>query len=223
MSTPLKAVIFDLDGLAVDSEPYHVQAWYQAVAELGGELKEELLAYGFGRSVKETAEMIAKEYGVDAEALVELRNKLFDALTEGGIPPREGLVAAVESLRKMGMAVALASSGTSQYVSKVTKQLSVHYGISFDYIVTRDDVTRGKPDPEPFLAAARGVGIEAAYCAVLEDAPTGALAARRAAMTCIVVPNEHTRNLEFPGGCIIVSTLTEAVSYIATINATTAQ
>jgi len=218
MTTPLKAVIFDLDGLAVDSEPYHVRAWYQAVEELGGNLEEALLAYGFGRSVRETAEMIAHEYGLDAGELVKLRDRIFDTLTEEGIPPRSGLVEAVKALHEMGMAVALASSGTGPYVHKIAKHLLDDYGVTFDHIVTRDDVERGKPNPEPFLAAAKGVGVEAVHCVVLEDAPTGALAACRAGMNCIVVPNEYTETLEFPSECIKVSTLLDAVNAIAELN-----
>ncbi len=184
-----EAVIFDCDGTLVDSMSAHFEAWCDALALYGakGIFKEDVFMAMGGRPTRDIVVEINDEYDLklDPEAVAFAKREAFlkrlhkieliDEISEFAKSQRG----------KVPMAVA---SGGSRYV--VEKTLAI-VGISdwFDEVVTADDVAEGKPAPDVFLKAAQLLGVEPAKCLVLEDAPSGILAAQRAGMQVVAVPS----------------------------------
>jgi beta-phosphoglucomutase-like phosphatase (HAD superfamily) len=205
------AALFDLDGLAVDSEPLHVEAWRRAMLEAGAGWDPAWIGPYFGQPVTATAAALARDHSLAPERVQALRDRHFDDLISDGIPPRPGLGEAVGMFREAGLAVGLVTSGIRDYVEHALQGLD---GVAFDAIVTREDVSRPKPDPEPYRRGAEALGVQPARCAALEDAPTGIASALGAGMIAVAVPNEHTAGLDFGHASHVADSLVEAAAWI---------
>ena len=184
----IRAVLFDMDGVLVDSEPIINAAAIQALAEFGVQAKPEdfipFVGAGEDRYVGGVAELHGKPY------VLEMKRRTYECYLEL-LPSRgqafPGARRLAESLPGQGIAVAVASSADR---IKVEANLCTVLGVSlslFGSIVTGEDVTRRKPHPDIFLEAARRLGIPAANCCVIEDAVNGVQAAKAAGMRCIAV------------------------------------
>jgi HAD superfamily hydrolase (TIGR01509 family) len=207
----VRGALFDLDGLAVDSEPLHVEAWRRAMEESGAGWDPAWIDPYFGTPVSNTAAGLARDHGLTAGTVQALRDRHFDELSASGIPPRPGLEEAVRMLRDAGMRVGVVTSGARAYVDLALRALP---GIRFDAVVAREDVTHAKPHPEPYLAGARALGVEPAACAALEDAPAGIASARAAGMLAVAVPNEHTAGMDFTEASHAAPDLVSAARWI---------
>jgi len=212
MSGPtIRAALFDLDGLAVDSEPLHVEAWRRAMLEAGAGWDPAWIGPYFGQPVTATAAGLARDHSLMPDRVHELRDRHFDELIAEGIPPRPGLAEAVGMFRDAGLAVGLVTSGVRDYVERALQGLD---GVSFDAVITREDVERPKPDPEPYRRGAEALGVQPDRCAALEDAPTGITSALGAGMIAVAVPNEHTAGLDFGHATHVAGSLVDAASWI---------
>lgn len=182
----LEALIFDLDGVVVDSHPAHKRAWRTFFASLErnfsdaelefvveGNKREEILRHFLGEL---TPEQI-REYGTQKEAL-------FGNFA-AELKPIPGLEQFFADIAAAGMPVALASSASRLRVEYLVRQLG--FAGNFHAIVTGDDVSRGKPDPSLFQMAAAQLGIEASDILVCEDAVNGVVAAKAAGMKCLAI------------------------------------
>ncbi len=190
------AVIFDMDGLLIDSEPLAKDAW-QATARLyDAQLGPGLFDRMLGRRQIECAAMVQAELGlpVAVEALCRQRNELFLERLPGRVTPMSGARELLVELQARGVPRALATSGERRYVNIVLRELALEG--AFDACVVAEDVTEGKPAPEVYLRAAQRLSRPPARCVVLEDAPTGIAAAKAAGCRCIAVPNAFTRELD---------------------------
>ena len=207
----IRAALFDLDGLTVDSEPLHVEAWRRAMEECGAAWDPSSIDPYFGQPVSATAGGLARDHGLDAERLAAARDRHFAELTAGGIRPRPGLAEAVGMLRAAGLAVGVVTSGTREYADRALAGLE---GVTFDATITSEDVRNPKPHPEPYLAGARALEVEPAACAALEDAPAGVASARAAEMAVVAVPNEQTSGMDFSEAAFVAGDLVEAARWI---------
>lgn len=183
------AVIFDCDGTLVDSMPAHFEAWCDALSlyGAGGIFKEDVFLAMGGRPTRDIVVEINDEYDLhlDPEAVAFAKREAFLKRLHT-LTLIDEVASYAESLRgKVPMAIA---SGGSRMV--VEKTLHV-VGVSdwFDEVVTADDVAEGKPSPDVFLKAAQLLGVMPSKCLVLEDAPSGILAAQRAGMEVIAIPS----------------------------------
>jgi HAD superfamily hydrolase (TIGR01509 family) len=208
----IAAALFDLDGLAVDSEPLHVEAWRRAMEEAGVGWDPAWIDPYFGTPVSNTAAGLARAHGLRADEVAAMRERHFVELTLRGIPPRPGLGESVGMLRAAGLVVGVVSSGTRDHVDRALAALRP--GIVFDAVVSADDVSRPKPDPEPYLLGARRLGADPHECAALEDAPAGLASARAAGMLAVAVPNEHTAGMDFREASHVAPGLVEAARWI---------
>jgi HAD superfamily hydrolase (TIGR01509 family) len=208
---PLRAALFDLDGLAVDSEPLHVEAWRRAMEEAGAGWDPAWIDPYFGRPVSSTAAGLARDHGLLAEEVQRLRDQHFALLVESGIAPRPGLSEAVAMLRDAGLSVGVVTSGTRAYVDRALRGLE---GVRFDAVVTSDDVANPKPHPEPYLAGALRLDVQPGRCVALEDAPTGIASARAAGMLAVAVPNDHTAVMDFSEATYVAADLVSAARWI---------
>ena len=184
---PLKAVIFDLDGILVRTDTFHYQAWKRLADEIGvpfDQRRNEALK-GVDR-MNSLLAMLPADHGYSQEELVELadrKNAYYVQLIRQITPVDmiDGALALVDELKASGVALAVASA------SKNAMTVLDRLGIAgrFDAVVTGHDFTRGKPAPDIFLTAAGRLGVPPADCAVLEDAESGVRAALAAGMTAL--------------------------------------
>lgn len=183
-----RAVLWDLDGTLVDSGDYHWRAWRDTMREEGVELTYQQFLDSFGQKNDRIltawmGEAATRELiGRVGDAKEALYRRL--AVAEG-LMPLPGAAAWVERLHRGGWRQAIASSAPKENVRVMLDVL--HLDRYFNAIVSAEDVTAGKPDPQVFRAAAAKVNTPAASCVVVEDAAVGIEAARRAGMKCVGV------------------------------------
>jgi HAD superfamily hydrolase (TIGR01509 family) len=188
----IAAAIFDVDELLISLEPQHKEAERLVVEEMGqryADLPHEIRTTS-GRRVWDVVADMHAHFGW-TQPLHEVfarRQALFMALLESAeIAPMPGAAHAVALLHGAGYPLAVASSGVRGYLEAVLQRLGLRQ--YFDVLVSGEDVTRGKPDPEPYLLAAARLGVRPGQCVVFEDAAVGVRAAKAAGMACIAVPN----------------------------------
>jgi beta-phosphoglucomutase len=191
------AVIFDVDGVLVDSYRAHFRSWRDVAVEAGVEMTEAEFATTFGRRSRD---IIRHFFGptVTGPAVAEMDDRKearFRELIADEFPAMDGAVELIRDLQSAGFRLALGSSGPPANVELVLARLGMP--LAFSAVVTCVDVTRGKPDPQVFQVAAERLGADAARCAVIEDAPTGIAAAHAAGMTSIALLSTGRRESDF--------------------------
>jgi HAD superfamily hydrolase (TIGR01509 family) len=206
-ASPIQALIFDMDGLLVDSEPLTGIALDALLGQYGcaidyddAELSERLM----GRRMPEILAALAEICGITAPA--EELNETLEALRvetiRGRLRAHCGAEELLDFAQAAGLGLALATSGRRSYVDAVLAE--TRFTGRFDVEVTGESVTHGKPDPETYLLAASRLGVAPASCVILEDAPNGIAAAVGAGMRAVAVPNVYTRELRFPAAPEVV-------------------
>ncbi len=190
------AVVFDLDGLLVDSEPVQIEAWRDFLAIHDKTLDQALLSRLYGLRVWDTARVLIDELGLrlTVDQVVEQRDARFFEMLPGRLTAMPGATEIVAALNDLGVRLALATSGHRRYVDVVLDALGLRG--RFEVEVTGDMVERGKPAPDIYLAAAERLTLPPRVCVALEDAPHGIASAKAAGMSCLAVPNHMTVDLE---------------------------
>ena len=204
----IRAVIFDMDGVMIDSEPLQSQAYKVVLARYGiGPIREEIVQIP-GLTGRDNWEIIKKKYGLteDTDKLVQERLEVYLSILEDNLIPRSGLIDLVRILKENGYKLAVGSSSTIS-VPIVIEGIGLN-GI-FDAVVTRDEVEKAKPEPDIFLKVAEQLGVAPKKCLVIEDSAPGVEAAKRAGMKCIAVPTESTRDHDLSAADLIVNSLQE--------------
>jgi beta-phosphoglucomutase len=187
-------VIFDMDGVLVDSYQAHLESWQRLAHRLGREITEEQFAREFGRTSRE---IIADLWGDavpagEIPAWDEFKEQAYRDILAEHFPAMEGATELLEALHRAEFAIAIGSSGPAENIQAVRANLPGARHISAT--VCGMDVTAGKPDPQVFLLAAGRLSLPPARCAVVEDAPAGVEAARRAGMTAIAITGSVERD-----------------------------
>jgi HAD superfamily hydrolase (TIGR01509 family) len=198
MSGRIQAVVFDFDGLLADSEPLQVLAWEEFLARHGKRLEPSLLHDMFGLRVRDSSELVRDrlELPMTPTQVMTERDEIFLDLVERELVLFPAAAPLIRELREnFDLKLALATSGHRRYIEVAMRVAGLDD--AFDVSVNGDDVERGKPDPEMYLAAAAKLGVAPRDCVALEDAPHGVRSAKAAGMCCLAVPNEMTR--ELPG------------------------
>lgn len=192
----IRAVVFDLDGLLVDSEPVQISAWERFLVKYERTLDPSLLQRMFGLRIWDSARLLVDELNLPltVDEVVAERDALFFDLLPGRLREMPDAAATVRALAARGLPLALATSGHRRYVDVALQALKLEG--AFGVEVTGDMVEQGKPAPDIYLAAADELGIEPEHCLALEDAPLGIASARAAGMICLAIPNEMTRELD---------------------------
>ena len=189
MNRPLDAVLWDLDGTLVDTEPSWIAAEYRLVESFGGSWSDEQAKAQVGNPLLVTGEYLRQHGGVPlpAERIVELllADVLADVRRE--VHWRPGVRRLLAECREQGLATALVTMSYLELADAVTVRLPAG---SFDVLVTGDQVGRGKPDPEAYLLAAERLGVDPARCLAIEDSVTGVAAAEAAGCLVVAVPNQ---------------------------------
>jgi beta-phosphoglucomutase len=187
-----KAVIFDMDGVLVDSCEAHFQAWLRFAEEMGVELTREQFADLFGRTNRDIFRI--RWPGLvppdDVASWDRWKEERYREILREDFPAMDGARELVAALRDAGFRLAIGSSGPPENVRVALDEFGEG---TFGASVSAADVTHGKPHPEVFLTAAEKLGVAPAACAVMEDAPAGVEAAVRAGMTPVALTGTADR------------------------------
>jgi HAD superfamily hydrolase (TIGR01509 family) len=184
----VRAVLWDLDGTLVDTEPYWIAAEYDLAEEHGGTWSQEHALQLVGNDLLDSGHYIRQVMGLEmsAEDVVDYLLDRVVAQAERAVPWRPGAVELLEALRESGVPCGLVTMSYQRLVAPVVAHLPPE---TFRVIVTGDQVERGKPHPEPYLTAAAALGLDPGECVAIEDSNTGATSAETAGCSVLVVEN----------------------------------
>ncbi len=210
----LSAVIFDMDGLMVDTEPLSRQAWERVLALYDYAMDDEVYGRMIGLRSAESVQVMLDAYPLPLTAAETMRRKkafLDERLTQG-IPIMPGLMELHAVIARRGLPWAVATSSPRQHASHILAQIGLLE--SCRAIVGGDEVAKGKPSPDIYLLAAERLGIPPQNCLALEDSAPGCQAAAQAGMTTIAIPNGVTETAVFPCAHHIVNSLHGVISFL---------
>ena len=194
----LKAILWDNDGVLVDTEGLYLRACRETLEPLGVRLSEARFIEIFLKS-SDGLRRIGAEHGIDEQTLDAARvrrNARFTELVHAGVPVIDGARQVLRQLRgtvRMGI-VTSSRREHFEIIHATTGLLDF-----FDFTLVREDYLQSKPDPEPYLTAMRKNGLSAAECVAIEDSDRGLRSAMAAGLRCIVIPQGLTRGLDFTG------------------------
>jgi HAD superfamily hydrolase (TIGR01509 family) len=213
---PRIAVIFDMDGVIVDSEKAYLEIERQMYDELGIPVSQEEHLHFIGAAEKSMWQYMKDHYKIPAEtrALVEEERKRFLARldTPGGIPLMPGILELLEALADDDISSLVASSSSREIIEKVLQIHRIRH--FFKDITGGDEVTHSKPAPDIFLDTAAKAGLVPEHCLVIEDSANGIRAARSAGMKVIALPGQHNGEMDLSEASRIVSSLHELDAHI---------
>jgi HAD superfamily hydrolase (TIGR01509 family) len=196
MTDGLQAVLWDMDGTLVDTEPLWIETEQDMARKYGATWTEADALELVGNDLLDSGRYIKKRMALDAtpEAIVdELLEGVLLKMT-GEMPWRPGAVALLESLAESGVRCGLVTMSYASFVAPILRHLPPE---TFRVVVTGDEVSRGKPHPEPYLTAAAALGVRPEDCVAIEDSNTGAKSAEAAGCVVLVVQN-HVPVLDGP-------------------------
>jgi HAD superfamily hydrolase (TIGR01509 family) len=190
------AVILDFDETIIDLEPQHTGAHSALCEELGANYLElpETMRKSSGMRIIDDIRQMRAHFGwrQSEDELFGRRQKHFDELCERApLALMPGVEETVKALHERGYTLAITSSAVGSSIEKILNRLRLR--ACFDLIVDGSEVVHGKPDPEAYLLTARKLGVRPEECVVIEDSHVGVLAAKRAGMFCVAVPNPNAQ------------------------------
>ena len=209
----MKALIFDMDGLMIDSERLYIDAQHEIAAKFDKKLKEETRLKMMGKKPLESIRLFTGELEIplDAEEVLEMRNRLMRDKLKNDLEAMPGLFHILDTFyNKLKLAVCTGSQG--EFLDIVVDKLGIRD--RFAVLQDSDEMERGKPDPEIFLRACEKLELEPGQCVVLEDSLNGVLAGKRAGCHVIAVPSEYTKGEDFGIADYLAGDLFEAERYI---------
>lgn len=191
MVQKIKAVLFDMDGLMVDTEPIYQKAWSEAAKEMGFTLSKEFFRQSQGRTNTDSEKILEEIFDGElniAEFRERWKKKWFHIAETEGINIKNGLLEFLEWLNKNDIPFALATS-SNQTLMNLCLQIT-GLGKYFRTTVYGQEVGRGKPEPDIYLLAAQKINTPPNNCLVLEDSVAGAQAGLAAGMQVIMIPDQ---------------------------------
>ncbi|MBB5912076.1 HAD superfamily hydrolase (TIGR01509 family) [Nocardia transvalensis] len=217
---PVRAVVFDMDGLLLDSERLAIESLISSGAELGYDLPLEFCRGMIGQPADRCRELAAAAYGDGfpvAEFFTRHEATLARFVDAGRLTVKPGVTELLDALDAQAIPRAIATSSGRERTDHHLRVAGIHG--RFDAIVTRQDVARGKPHPEPYLTATAALGADPEHTLALEDSPNGLRAAHAAGLRCLLIPDlvsptPETRTLAHR----VYPDLYQAITYITTAN-----
>lgn len=187
----IRYIIFDMDGVLINSEPIHYEIWKRIFREEGLEIDFEHYKGCIGSTVTVLYDLIEAGYGVDFHEKLSLKDRFAELksqyIKEKGIPQIEGVKEVLKLLKAKGYHLAVASSSPQDYIELCTKNIEIDK--YFDILYSAERVARPKPFPDVFLAVAEAMQARPEECLVIEDSYNGSHAAKAAGMKCLGFAN----------------------------------
>lgn len=213
----IKAVIFDLDGLVLDSETTYVAAWRHAAAEMGYTLDDTLGKSLSGLHSAGVEQRLQDHFGSEfnIEPFRRLSGEFWISLVEQqGIPVKKGFFTVLSLIESLSLPFCLATNSLRPYAMRCLDLAGLQQ--VFKQVITRDDVEYGKPAPDLFIAAATALGMATRDCLVLEDSPVGVAAAFAAGSPCVYVPSVYpVDDLAAANAVAVLDDLEQAAGFIS--------
>ncbi len=197
-----EVLLFDLDGVILDSMPWHVRAWQEAFRSFGLEIPEEAIYLHEGAIELDTARELFTGQGITPtpeffREAFRLQKEIFTRKYRSRVQPFPGVVEQLEELKRQGRRLALVTSSHREILREV---LPASLEKLFDLIVSGDRVPRRKPHPDPYLTGLRELGAHPQRALAVENAPAGIRSAKSAGLFCIAItttlPPEHLREAD---------------------------
>lgn len=200
----IKAVIFDLDGVIVDSEHIHVEAEKQTMLKYDVRISSEELRKYTGSTAKFMFAELIEKYKLDTtvEEIFNEKEEVLFKLLEADTHPTKGVIELIRKLEQRNLKLGIASSAHKRLVEYVLRKLGIKH--VFESIMSSEDIVHCKPNPEIFLMSADKLGVSPNECVVIEDAELGVKAAKNAQMKCVGYRNPNSGNQDLSKADIIV-------------------
>lgn len=209
----LKAVIFDMDGVIIDSEPIHKKVEKRIFKKLGVNISEEehnsyigMTSKGMWNEIK-VRHNFQKSFSVEELIEMEVKNYIELLQSSRNIDPINGVVEFIDELHKNHIKLAIASSAVRKSIETVVKMFELEK--YFEIRISGEDIKKGKPAPDIFLMAARNLGVKPKDCIVVEDSKNGVYAAKEAGMKCIGFRNLNSGNQDLSFSDMIIRGFTD--------------
>ncbi len=199
-------VIFDVDGVLVDTGPIHFKSWVKMANEIGKKFTKKFFDLTFGQqSVSITRKLVGSKVEQHlVENWASLKEQYYREMVKDKLEPLPGVLNLIKDLKDKNFKLAIGSSGPPENVELVLTTLNLTQ--NFDVIITAVEVENGKPEPDVFLIAAQQLKLDPKNCIVIEDAPVGIEAAKRADMPVIALRTTHC-NVDLLDANLIVNDL----------------
>lgn len=210
---PIKAAVFDLDGLMFNTEDIFDLAGHELLQRRSLQMTDEIRNSMLGRRAPEAFQNLIDLTGLEEpmDSLIEEARVIFTGMLDDHLQPMPGLFDLIDHLTHLPLPVAVATSSHRDYVEDVLGRYELLK--MFDTMLTMEDVTRGKPDPEIYLLAADRLGVSPTELIVFEDSEAGTKAASAAGAVTISVPHRYTASHDFSSATHIVSGLGDQLVY----------
>ena len=205
----IRAIVFDFDGLILDTEEPIYRSWREVYEEHGEDLPFDrwVQTVGTADSVFTPQRHLEERLGraLEHDVLERRKDRRTQLILANQVLP--GVVQRIDEARAMGLKLAVASSSTQEWVTGHLARLGILD--RFDCVRCRDDVAHAKPEPDLFLAAAACLGVQPGQSIAVEDSPNGVAAAKRAGMKCVAIPNLITARLDLSQADLILDSLAD--------------
>ena len=207
----IKTVIFDMDGVIVDTEPVHHHAYNQHFEQLNIEVNAEMYASFTGNSTKNIFERLKIKFNLDQDVatLVETKRNLFNDAFDNkeDLYLLDGVEDLIKDLYDNGMQLVLASSSATVTINRVFNRFRLHK--YFTHIVSGEDFPKSKPHPAIFLRAAELANTPVENCIVIEDSTNGIMAAKAAGIYCIGYDSFHSKLQDYSLADVVITDFKE--------------
>jgi HAD superfamily hydrolase (TIGR01509 family) len=206
----IKGVIFDLDGLMINSEPLALQAWQLSLSPFGAKLTPMQYKHLIGHSRRVALDYIIEQTGISlsGEELNELfTSNMLSLIDSDQLQLMPGLLPLLDELAERKYPLGIASNSPAHYVRMVVARTGI--AARFACVVSAEEVAHSKPAPDVYLEAARRLGIGPAHCLAFEDSPSGVRAAQAAGMHCVFIPNPDIDPVKLDGEVEVFPSLSD--------------
>ncbi|MBN1071056.1 HAD family phosphatase [Clostridium botulinum] len=204
----MRAFIFDMDGVIIDSEPIHRQVHGEIMNTLGINISKGELALYAGATNEYIFTKLKERYGIkkSVSELMDYKSKLIiNKVKEESLEPINGIRELLNALRKNNIKIAIGSSSPRSLIEAVIDKFNLHS--AFDCIVSGEEVERSKPYPDVYIEVSKKLGINPEKCIVVEDSHNGVQAAKSAGMKCIGFNNVNSGNQDLSKADVMVDTI----------------
>ncbi|NLK96784.1 HAD family hydrolase [Defluviitalea saccharophila] len=211
----MKAFIFDMDGVIIDSQPIHFEVDALVLKEFGVDIDQKELEKYAGRANEDIWTDLKTKYNLKQavpEIIEYLLSKKIQIFKESKNGPIEGIIELIQKLDEAKIPMAVASSSPRALIETVMEMFNIRD--YFAYIISGDEVRKSKPEPDIYLTAARKMNVEPKDCVVLEDTKNGVMAAKAAGMKCIGFHNPNSGDQDLSKADVIVESIRDVIQMI---------